>query len=45
MVSEGGSVAELCAQLTVNCEEGALLQAVTWLKQWVYDSLLPRRDS
>ncbi|WP_095081138.1 DNA-binding domain-containing protein [Pseudomonas sp. Irchel s3h17] len=45
MVKEGWNFAELCAQLTVNYGEGAPLQAVTWLKQWVYDSLLLRRDS
>jgi hypothetical protein len=45
MVNEGWGFAELCAQLTVNYEEGVALQAVTWLRQWIYDSLLHRRDS
>jgi hypothetical protein len=40
MVNDGWSFSELCGELAVICEEGAPLQAVTWLKQWVYSGLL-----
>ncbi|WP_285421573.1 DNA-binding domain-containing protein [Pseudomonas sp. efr-133-TYG-23] len=43
MVTTGGCFAELCAQLAVTYAEGAPLQAVTWLKQWVQDGLLQHR--
>ena len=39
----GWSFSELCAELAVTYQEGAPLQAVTWLKQWVQDGLLQRR--
>jgi len=42
LLSEGWSFAELCAELAVTYGEGAPLQAVTWLKQWVQDGLLER---
>ncbi|ERO62692.1 HvfC/BufC N-terminal domain-containing protein [Pseudomonas piscis] len=34
------SFAELCAELAVTYEEGAPLQAASWLKQWVEDGLV-----
>ncbi|WP_248748371.1 DNA-binding domain-containing protein [Pseudomonas sp. MWU15-20650] len=43
MVTTGWSFSELCAALAVTYGEGAPLQAVTWLKQWVQDGLLERR--
>jgi hypothetical protein len=43
MVTTGWSFSELCAELAVTYAEGAPLQAVTWLKQWVQDGLLERR--
>ena len=43
MVTTGWNFAELCAALAVSYAEGAPLQAVTWLKQWVQDGLLERR--
>ncbi|NWC96227.1 MULTISPECIES: DNA-binding domain-containing protein [unclassified Pseudomonas] len=43
MVSTGWSFSELCAELAVTYQEGAPLQAVTWLKQWIQDGLLQRR--
>ncbi|MFP3493756.1 DNA-binding domain-containing protein [Pseudomonas sp. SIMBA_059] len=43
MVTTGWNFSELCAQLVVTYAEGAPLQAVTWLKQWVQDGLLERR--
>lgn len=43
MAASGWSFAELCEQLAVTYQEGAPLQAVTWLKQWVQDGLLQRR--
>lgn len=43
MVTTGWNFSELCAELAVTYAEGAPLQAVTWLKQWVQDSLLERR--
>lgn len=42
LVNEGWSFAELCAELAVIYGEGAPLQAVTWLKQWVQEGLLER---
>ena len=43
MVTTGWSFSELCAELAVTYAEGAPLQAVTWLKQWIQDGLLERR--
>ena len=43
MADSGWSFSELCAELAVTYQEGAPLQAVTWLKQWVEDGLLQRR--
>ncbi|MPQ86702.1 DUF2063 domain-containing protein [Pseudomonas sp. MAFF 730085] len=43
MVTTGWTFSELCEQLLVTYGEGAPLQAVTWLKQWVQDGLLERR--
>ncbi|CRM07547.1 hypothetical protein [Pseudomonas sp. 24 E 1] len=43
MATTGWTFAELCAALAVSYAEGAPLQAVTWLKQWVQDGLLERR--
>ena len=43
MVTSGWCFAELCAELAVTYAEGAPLQAVTWLKQWVQDGLIERR--
>lgn len=43
MVTTGWTFSELCAQLAVTYEEGAPLQAATWLKQWIQDGLLERR--
>ncbi|QJI31885.1 DUF2063 domain-containing protein [Pseudomonas sp. ADAK18] len=43
MVTTGWSFSELCAELAVTYQEGAPLQAVTWLKQWVQDGLLQLR--
>lgn len=37
--------AELCSELTVIYGEGAPLQAVTWLKQWIHDGWLQRGKS
>lgn len=45
MVEAQWSFAELCAELAVTYHEGAPLQAVTWLKQWVEDGLVVRRES
>jgi hypothetical protein len=45
MVTTGWSFSELCTELAVTYAEGAPLQAVTWLKQWVQDGLLERRAS
>ncbi|WP_347902834.1 DNA-binding domain-containing protein [Pseudomonas purpurea] len=45
MANLGWNFAELCAELAVIYGEGAPLQAVTWLKQWVQDGLLARRES
>jgi hypothetical protein len=42
MFNQGWNFAELCAELAVIYGEGAPLQAVTWLKQWVQDGLLER---
>lgn len=43
MVTTGWNFSELCAELAVTYAEGAPLQAVTWLKQWVQEGLLERR--
>ena len=43
MTTTGWGFAELCSELAVTYAEGAPLQAVTWLKQWVQDGLLERR--
>lgn len=43
MVTTGWCFSELCAELAVTYAEGAPLQAVTWLKQWIQDGLLERR--
>lgn len=43
MVTTGWRFSELCAELAVTYAEGAPLQAVTWLKQWIQDGLLERR--
>ncbi|WP_448653634.1 HvfC/BufC family peptide modification chaperone [Pseudomonas fluorescens] len=43
MVTSGWNFSELCAELAVTKGEGAALQAVTWLKQWIQDGLLERR--
>ena len=43
MVTTGWNFSELCAELAVTYAEGAPLQAVTWLKQWVQDGLLEFR--
>jgi hypothetical protein len=43
MIATGWSFSELCAELVVTYQEGAPLQAVTWLKQWIQDGLLQRR--
>ena len=45
MVTTGWCFSELCAQLAVSYGEGAPLQAVSWLKQWIQDGLLERRFS
>jgi hypothetical protein len=42
LLNEGWSFAELCAELAVTYGEGAPLQAVTWLKQWIQEGLLER---
>ena len=42
-MTSGWNFSELCTQLLVTYGEGAPLQAVTWLKQWVQDGLLERR--
>ena len=43
MVTTGWDFSELCEALAVTYGEGAPLQAVTWLKQWIQDGLLERR--
>ncbi len=43
MAERGWTFSELCAELAVTYQEGAPLQAVTRLKQWVQDGLLQRR--
>ncbi len=45
VLNENWSFSELCAQSAVTYGEGAPLQAVTWLKQWVQDGLLERLQS
>lgn len=42
VLNGGWSFSELCAELAVTYGEGASLQAVTWLKQWIQDGLLER---
>lgn len=42
LLNSGWSFSELCAELAVTYGEGAPLQAVTWLKQWIQDGLLER---
>jgi hypothetical protein len=42
LLNQGWSFAELCAELAVTYGEGAPLQAVTWLKQWIQEGLLVR---
>ncbi|MEB0047096.1 MULTISPECIES: DNA-binding domain-containing protein [unclassified Pseudomonas] len=44
MTKQGASFSELCLDLVVIYGEGASLQAVTWLKQWIYDGWLERRE-
>ncbi|BBP80315.1 MULTISPECIES: HvfC/BufC N-terminal domain-containing protein [Pseudomonas] len=43
MARDGWSFAQLCGELAQSLGEGAPLQAVTWLKQWVNDGLVQRR--
>ncbi|WP_242169620.1 MULTISPECIES: DNA-binding domain-containing protein [unclassified Pseudomonas] len=43
MATTGWNFSELCAELAVTTGEGASLQAVTWLKQWIQDGLLEFR--
>lgn len=43
MADGGWTFAELCSELAVSHGEGAPLQAVTWLKQWILDGLLVHR--
>lgn len=45
MLQAGWSFAELCAELAVSLGEGAPLQAVSWLKQWVNDGLVCQRHA
>lgn len=45
MIEEQWIFAELCAELAVTYAEGAALQAVTWLKQWVEEGLVVRSES
>lgn len=45
VLNENWSFSELCAQSAVTYGEGAPLQAVTWLKQWLQDGLLERLQS
>ncbi|WP_311884494.1 MULTISPECIES: DNA-binding domain-containing protein [unclassified Pseudomonas] len=42
LLKDGWSFSELCVELAVTYGEGAPLQAVTWLKQWIQDGLLER---
>lgn len=42
LLNQAWNFSELCAALAVTYGEGAPLQAVTWLKQWVQDGLLER---
>jgi hypothetical protein len=44
MINQSWNFAELCAELAVIYGEGAPLQAVSWLKQWVHDGLLERLE-
>lgn len=43
MIHDKWTFAELCLQLTNSFADNAPLQAATWLKQWVTDSLLERK--
>ncbi|WP_166362230.1 DNA-binding domain-containing protein [Pseudomonas akapageensis] len=43
MTHDKWTFAELCLQLTNSFADNAPLQAATWLKQWVTDSLLERK--
>ncbi|AZF18756.1 DNA-binding domain-containing protein [Pseudomonas sp. R3-18-08] len=43
MTASSWNFSELCVELAVTYEEGAPLQAATWLKQWIQDGLLERR--
>ncbi|WP_223521316.1 DNA-binding domain-containing protein [Pseudomonas sp. GL-B-19] len=43
MFERDWNFAELCSELTVIYGEGAPLQAVTWLKQWIHDGWLQIR--
>ncbi|MBV6751497.1 DNA-binding domain-containing protein [Pseudomonas chlororaphis] len=45
MVNAGWSFAQLCAELAGSLGEGAPLQAVSWLKQWVNDGLVAQRHT
>lgn len=45
MVNLGWNFCELCAALAVIYKEGAPLQAVTWLQQWIHEGLLTRHES
>jgi hypothetical protein len=45
MFEDHWNFAELCSDLAVTYGEGAPLQAVTWLKQWIHDGWLKRRES
>lgn len=45
MVTTGWNFSELCGELAAIYAEGAPLQAVTWLKQWVQEGLLEGRVS
>lgn len=43
MTRDGWTFSDLCLQLTETFADNASLQAATWLKQWVTDSLLGRK--
>jgi hypothetical protein len=45
MIHKDWSFAELCGELARIHGEGAPLQAVTWLKQWIHNGWLERVDS
>jgi len=44
MITGDMNFSELCAELAVIYGEGAPFQAVTWLKQWIHDGWLERRE-